>query len=47
MKAKPEYTEGPSAWANFQSAMKRALAVPQGEIQRRIEAEQGVGSESE
>lgn len=39
MKAKPEYTEGPSAWANFQREMKRVIAVPHAEIQRRIEAE--------
>jgi hypothetical protein len=39
MKAKPEYVEGPEAWRRFEGAMKRVLAVPHSEIQRRIEAE--------
>ena len=30
-------TEGPEAWERFQGAMKRILAVPHAEIQRRIE----------
>lgn len=38
MKAKPEYVEGPEAWARFQGAMKKVLAVPHSEIQKRIEA---------
>ena len=37
MKAKPEYVEGPEAWDRFQSVMKRVLAVPHAEIQRRVE----------
>ena len=36
MKAKPEYVEGPEAWARFTDAMRKALAVPHAEIQRRI-----------
>jgi hypothetical protein len=39
MKAKAEYTEGPTAWSQFQGAMRKVLAVPHTEIQRRIEAE--------
>jgi hypothetical protein len=39
MKAKPEYVEGPEAWTRFQGAMKKVIAVPHAEIQRRIEAE--------
>jgi hypothetical protein len=34
----PEMVEGPEAWARFQGAMKKVLAVPHAEIQRRIEA---------
>ena len=37
MKPKPEYIEGPEAWARFQGAMRRVVAVPHAEIQRRIE----------
>jgi hypothetical protein len=37
MKAKPEYVEGPEAWRRFQTAMKKVVAVPHAEIQRRIE----------
>jgi hypothetical protein len=33
---KPEYIEGPEAWNRFQGAMKKVLAVPHAEIQRRI-----------
>jgi hypothetical protein len=39
MKAKPEYVEGPEAWARFQGVMKKVIAVPHAEIQRRIERE--------
>jgi hypothetical protein len=37
MKAKPEYVEGPEAWTRFQTAMKKVIAVPHAEIQKRIE----------
>jgi hypothetical protein len=37
MKAKPEYVEGPEAWTRFQTAMKKVIAVPHTEIQKRIE----------
>lgn len=37
MKAKPEYVEGPEAWARFESAMKQILAVPHAVIKQRIE----------
>jgi hypothetical protein len=37
MKVKPEYVEGPEAWTRFQGAMKKIIAVPRAEIQRRIE----------
>jgi hypothetical protein len=37
MKSKAEYVEGPEAWARFQNAMKKVIAVPHAEIQRRIE----------
>jgi hypothetical protein len=33
---KPEYIERPEAWARFNGAMKKILAVPHAEIQRRI-----------
>jgi hypothetical protein len=39
MKAKPEYVEGPQAFTRFQNAMRKVLAVPHAELQRRIEAE--------
>jgi hypothetical protein len=39
MKHSPEYIEGPEAWMRFQTAMRRVVAVPHTEIQRRIEAE--------
>jgi hypothetical protein len=39
MKAKAEYVEGTEAWRRFQVAMKKVIAVPHAEIQRRIEAE--------
>jgi hypothetical protein len=39
MKAKTEYVEGTDAWTRFQAAMKKVIAVPHAEIQRRIEAE--------
>ena len=38
MKAKPEYEEGPQAWARFEKAMKAIIAVPHSVIQQRIEA---------
>ena len=37
MKPKPEPIEGPEAWDRFQAAMRKVLAVPHAEIQRRIE----------
>lgn len=35
-KATPQYTEGPAAWANFQTAMRKVLTVSHAEIQQRI-----------
>ena len=35
MKAKTEYVEGPEAWKRFEGLMKKILAVPHSEIQRR------------
>jgi hypothetical protein len=32
----PETLEGPEAWARFEGAMKKVIAVPHSEIQRRI-----------
>ena len=37
MKAQPEYVEGPEAFKRFNNAMKKVLAVPHSEIQRKIE----------
>jgi hypothetical protein len=39
MKAKPEYVEGTEALTRFQNAMRKVLAVPHSELQRRIEVE--------
>jgi hypothetical protein len=39
MKAKPEYVEGVEAWTRFEGLMRKVIAVPHAEIQRRIEAE--------
>jgi hypothetical protein len=35
--ARHEMIEGPEAWTRFQSGMKKVLAVPHADIQRRIE----------
>jgi hypothetical protein len=35
MKAKPEYVEGPEAWARFDTLVRKVLAVPHTEIMRR------------
>jgi hypothetical protein len=37
MKSKPEYEEGPQAWARFQKAMAAIVMVPHAVIQKRIE----------
>jgi hypothetical protein len=37
MKREPEYVEGEEAWTRFEGAMKKVLAVPHSEIQRRVE----------
>ena len=37
MKREPEYVEGKEAWTRFEGAMKKVLAVPHSEIQRRVE----------
>jgi hypothetical protein len=34
-----EMVEGREAWTRFESAMKKVIAVPRAEIQRRIEEE--------
>jgi len=36
MRHEPEYIEGPKAWKRFTGAMRKVLAVPHAEIQRRI-----------
>jgi hypothetical protein len=46
MKAKPEYVEGPEAWTRFQGAMKKVIAVPHDEIQRRIEQQRAESARS-
>lgn len=33
----PDYVEGPDAWKRFQDAMRKVIAVPHSEIQRKIE----------
>jgi hypothetical protein len=38
MKSQPKMIEGPTAWKNFQNAMRQIIAVPHAEIQARIEA---------
>lgn len=38
MKQRGDMVEGPEAWNRFDSAMKRVIAVPHAEIQKRIEA---------
>lgn len=38
MRGKLECTEGPETWTRFTDAMRKVLAVPHSEIQRRIEA---------
>jgi hypothetical protein len=37
MKVKAEYTEGREAWTRFDTAMKKVIAVPHSEVQRRIQ----------
>ncbi len=44
MKAKPEYVEGQEAWARFQGAIKKVLAVSHSEIQRRIQAQRAAAA---
>jgi hypothetical protein len=43
MKAKPEYV-APEAWQRIEGAMKRVIAVPHSEIQKRVEAERAKSS---
>jgi hypothetical protein len=35
MKAKPEYIEGPEAFARFDTLVRRVISVPHAEIMRR------------
>lgn len=35
MKAKPEYVEGPEAFARFDALVRKVLSVPHSEIMRR------------
>jgi hypothetical protein len=37
VKHQTEMVEGPQAWKNFHSAMKKVLSVPHNVIQKRIE----------
>lgn len=37
MKRTPEMINGPEAWTRFETAMRKVIAVPHAEIQRRIE----------
>jgi hypothetical protein len=39
MKSRPEYVEGPEAFARFQGAMQKVLSVQHAKLQRRIAAE--------
>jgi len=41
----PEYVEGTEAWTRFQSTMRKVLAVPHAELQRRIEVEREISKE--
>lgn len=46
MKTKPEYVEGTEAWTRFQSVMKKVIAVPHAEIQRRIEQQRAEAAQN-
>jgi hypothetical protein len=37
VKPKPEYIEGPEAFARFQGIMQKVIAVPHAEVQRQVE----------
>jgi hypothetical protein len=37
MKRTSEMVEGPEAWSRFEGTMKRILAVPHSEVQKKIE----------